>query len=283
MASTAEVRNHYDTPAALFELFLDDHYLSYSAGQWQDHDDLETAQTRNLTAITHTIALDADKSVLDIGCGWGAFTCQCLEQATHAHYLGLTPSPAQIAYIKHRFPHHPALRETTWQSYAQNGQRFDALVALESTEHIASYKSRRDGTAIKEYRHFFQSCAELSKDHAPLYLQTSAVQRLPRTRAELKDWNFLLHAVFAGSALPDLPILEQASDSSHAITQCDWNAEDYIKTLQAWCKRLRSNEDAFITKFGQRQYHFYQTYLESCIRLFDSGIANLLRLRLEKK
>lgn len=282
MATVDEIRAHYDTSPELFELFLDRRFRAYSAGRWLPGDNLETAQNRNLSAIIISLNITPATAVLDIGCGWGALATACVGNVGVRRYVGLTPSPAQIGYIKTQLNGGAELYETTWQDFPSPRDQFDAVVALESVEHIASLPTRRNGD-VTAYHRFFDFSAQCSTAAARLYVQTSVTRRPPRTRSERADVRFILFNVFPGSALADLETLKRSSDRVYALERSSWGAADYLMTLHAWNSRLQAVRSVFAGRFGQDAYDFYEQYLATCIRLFDSGVVELLRAQFAKK
>lgn len=277
MTTAKELRQHYDRPPELFALFLDRDFMAYSAGRWQPGDALEQAEARNLRAIAQALKITPQSAVLDVGCGWGALSRLCVRDIGVKRYVGLTPSPVQIRHVDACIEGRGELCETLWQSFAAEPGRFDAVVALESIEHFGAPGGRRTGAAMEAYRRFFDFASGCSTPAARLYVQTSAARRLPRTRAEMIDVRFLLEEVFNGSRLADLELIEEASAGIYAAEDLSWGAEDYLKTLRAWHERLMREKEACIARFGADNFAFFDRYFSACIRLFESGIVDLLR------
>jgi cyclopropane-fatty-acyl-phospholipid synthase len=277
MTTADQLRRHYDQPPELFALFLDREFMAYSAGRWQPGDALEQAQARNLRAIASALAMTPRSAILDVGCGWGALAKHCARTIGTERYVGLTPSPVQIAHVAGCLGGKGELHETLWQDYASAPGRFDAVAALESIEHFGAPGGRRTGRAIEEYRRFFAFSAACSTPSAKLYVQTSAARRMPRTRGELVDVRFLLEDVFYGSRLADIGLIEEASAGIYAADDLSWGAEDYLATLRAWHERLVRESEVCIKTFGSESYAFFDRYFSSCIRLFEGGVVDLLR------
>ncbi len=277
MTTAGQLRQHYDRPPELFALFLDREFMAYSAGRWQPGDELEAAEGRNLRAIASALALDQRSAVLDVGCGWGSLAKLCVREIGVGRYVGLTPSPVQIAHVAKTLAGKGELHETLWQDFAYTPACFDAVVALESIEHFGAPGGRRSGRALEEYRRFFTFSASCSTPAARLYVQTSAARRLPRTRDELVDVRFLLEDVFGGSRLADLELIQKASEGLYAAETLSWAADDYLKTLRAWHQRLVSRKEACVAIFGAEHYAFFDRYFSACIRLFERGVVDLLR------
>lgn len=282
MASIEQVRAHYDTDPGLFELFLDESYRAYSAGRWHPGDTLEQAQARNLASIIAALGIDQGRAVLDVGCGWGAFSRACAASNPGIRYTGLSPSPVQIDYINSLAPLEGSLHPLSWREYEAAPAGFDAVVALESMEHFASLESRRSGGAFDEYRGFFSFAAYCSKPGARLFVQSSLVRRLPRSRSELADIRFILNRVFRGSALADLDALKAASAGIYRIETMEWCAQDYIHTLAAWRARLNMRRAREQRPFKANVIDFFDDYLSACIRLFEAGVVDLMRMVLVK-
>ena len=264
--------DHYELPAELFELFLDQDFRAYSAGRWQDGDTLEIAQGRNQAGIILALNIAPSSAVLDVGCGWGA-----LAQACHGvrRYVGLSPSAAQIAYIRQRFPD-AELWQASWQHFKPLWGSIDAVVANEVIEHIPP----------QDYHRFFEYAADCSTASARLYLQTTLVRRPPRTRSERLDAAFILLRVFPGSTLADLASLEKATSGIYrpeSIADPSFSTEDYLLTLHAWHSRLYDSRYDCVHQFGLETYKFFDRYFLACIHLFESEVVTLMRATLTKR
>ncbi len=71
MATAEDVQFHYDVHNDFYALFLDSSFRAYSCGVWEQAATLEEAQQDKIRRLCDFAKIESDKTVLDIGCGWG--------------------------------------------------------------------------------------------------------------------------------------------------------------------------------------------------------------------
>src|SRR5579862_6081201 len=115
MGSTqSDVAVSYDVDNEFFRLWLDER-MSYTCALFDEADlaiptmpdahpagNLERAQLRKLDWLHDAAHVTPDKSVLDIGCGWGANLEYLATARGVPNVHGITLSPAQHAEIRRR-------------------------------------------------------------------------------------------------------------------------------------------------------------------------------------
>jgi tocopherol O-methyltransferase len=139
MASLAEIRDHYDSLAFVYQTFWGDHLHH---GLFVDDQALpQEAQICMLDHCIKLLELRGEKEVLDLGCGHGG-TLVYLARLLDCHGVGLTISPkqAQIAKasiaqagLSHRLT--ILLEDVATFPFPVEG--FDLVWAMESSEHFA--------------------------------------------------------------------------------------------------------------------------------------------------
>lgn len=138
--SAGDVAQHYDQL---------DHFYREIWGEHVHHGLWETGRESSeeaVRAMSHLVAgkaaLVPGAEVCDLGCGYGG-TSRLLADEYGARVTGLTVSPAQQRYAAEvtLTPGNPAYLVEDWMRNARPDQSFDALVAIESTEHMSD-KSR---------------------------------------------------------------------------------------------------------------------------------------------
>jgi cyclopropane-fatty-acyl-phospholipid synthase len=95
-------RQHYEVPAALFQLALGPH-LKYSSCYWPDGvDTLGAAEAAmlELTAERAELGAPGVRRVLDLGCGWGSFSLWAAARYPGVDFVGVSNSRSQRAFIE---------------------------------------------------------------------------------------------------------------------------------------------------------------------------------------
>ena len=85
---------HYDLGNDLYAAMLDKR-LNYTCGYWRDAQDLDAAQEAKLDLVCRKIQLEPGMTVLELGCGFGAFAKFAAEKYG-ARVTGVTVSRQQV-------------------------------------------------------------------------------------------------------------------------------------------------------------------------------------------
>jgi tocopherol O-methyltransferase len=206
LASPAQIREHYDSLAFIYQTFWGDHIHH---GLFLDQAERpEAAQVRMLDQCVKWLNLRGGERVLDVGCGHGG-TLFYLAQHLGCSGLGLTISPKQawIAASRAReagFGDRLAFVVEDIAEFRLPPSEFDLVWAMESSEHFADKtKFLRDTyKALRDDGQFLLAAWTGSMDH-------------PRIREVARAF-----------LCPEL-----------------WTAEQYIRALETACMRVIRRED----------------------------------------
>ncbi len=130
------VAGHYDSLDRFYREIWGEHVHH---GLWESRRDSTERATRRLIDL---VASEADLRpgdlVCDVGCGYGG-TSRVLAADYDAEVTGLTVSPAQHAYAEAADPGaaNPSYLLRDWLQNDLDSGSFDAVIAIESTEHMA--------------------------------------------------------------------------------------------------------------------------------------------------
>lgn len=134
--SVDDVARHYDQLDGFYREIWGEHVHH---GLWETGRESSDEAVR---ALSHLVAAKAalvpGAEVCDLGCGYGG-TSRLLADEYGARVTGLTVSPAQQRYaaeVTHT-PGNPSYLVEDWMRNRRPDGAFDALVAIESTEHMA--------------------------------------------------------------------------------------------------------------------------------------------------
>ncbi len=135
-ATRDDVAGHYDQLDRFYREIWGDHVHH---GLWRTGRETSPQATRNLVdAVIQKARLAPGMTLVDVGCGYGA-TSRIIASEQQVTVTGLTISPAQQRYAAAATP--PGTPATfLLEDWLHNGlpaASFDALIAIESTEHMA--------------------------------------------------------------------------------------------------------------------------------------------------
>jgi cyclopropane-fatty-acyl-phospholipid synthase len=273
-----EIQVSYDVSNEFFRLWLDERMHYTCAVFEKDTDTLEQAQENKSRVLYEFAELDKQKSVLDIGCGWGANLEYIVRRGIkEAH--GITLSPAQTDEINARKI--PGLKVwcTDYKDFAP-AQKYDSLVSIEMIDHLCSPAQAAKGQAVELYRKYFNRVAEWVKPGGWFAFQAILRNRVPRTKSDIADLKFTADEIFPGGLNPRLEDLILAVNPSFEIVELKTRREHYGKTTAEWLRRLQLNEKTIIAQWGQKVYDDYVRYLSTCVRAFANHWSSDVQMKL---
>lgn len=280
MTSTKEeVEVAYDVSNEFFRLWLDERMHYTSAVYENETDTLEQAQENKSRILYEFAELSRTKTVLDIGCGWGANLEYIVRRGIkEAH--GITLSSLQFDEINARKI--PNLRAwcTDYKDYVP-AEKYDSLVSIEMIDHLCSPAQAAKGEAVDIYRKYFNRLAEWVKPGGNFAFQAILRNRVPRTRDDIADLKFTADVIFPGGLNPRLEDLILAVNPSWEILELKTRRVDYGKTTAEWLRRLQQNEATIVEKWGKKVYDEYVRYLDTCVRAFRNHWSSDVQMKLK--
>lgn len=238
-ATLGEVAGHYDQLDRFYREIWGDHVHH---GLWITGRETSEQATRNLMdAVVTRARLKAGMHLCDVGCGYG-HTSRIIAREQKVRVTGLTISPAQHRYaIQATEPGLPVeflLRD--WQQNDLPEASFDALIAVESTEHMPD-KERvfSEASRVLKPGGRLVLCAWLATDHPTPWQQRHLLEpicqegRLPSlgTAHDLIGW-------LTGAGLT----IESKKDISHQVKRtwpiCAWRFIQGLITRPSYLRFL---------------------------------------------
>jgi cyclopropane-fatty-acyl-phospholipid synthase len=134
------VAKHYDRESIQL-LAIDEAYQVYTPGLYLSEDDsLEEGAERKLEYAFRWLGLEAGRSLLDVGCGWGGFLRYCARRGVEA--TGVSLSRHQLDHARRGLGREGLAAELLYQDFFdyEPGRRFDAISLMGSLEELADYR-----------------------------------------------------------------------------------------------------------------------------------------------
>ncbi|MDP3276678.1 MAG: class I SAM-dependent methyltransferase [Deltaproteobacteria bacterium] len=282
MTSTKdEVDIAYSLSNDFFSLWLDERMHYTSAVYESEGESLEQAQKNKSRVLYEYAELGPTKTVLDIGCGWGA-NIEVISALGIGDAHGITLSTAQYdECVARKIPNSKfwIMDYKDWEP--PHGEKYDGLVSIEMIDHLVSPAQARQGLAIDIYREYFRKCSTWVKPGGHFGFQAILRNRVPRTRKDLQDLAFTADVIFPGGLNPRLEELVAAVNPYWEIVELKTRRVHYGKTTAEWLRRLELNETKIKNEWGTQVYDDYVRYLSTCVRAFANHWSSDVQMKLQ--
>ena len=257
---------------AFYELWLDKEMV-YTCSYFHDwNDDLDKTQIQKLDIVCRKLRLKPGDHVLDMGCGWGAFSCYAAQNYGVTCY-GVTLSEQQVAYANEKIKRLGLQDKVTIElkDYAlvEGEERFDKIAAIGMLEHVG----------IDNFPTYFATAHRLLKKGG-LFLHHAITRpgksSQARTRKKRAEFQALTRYIFPGGELDyigrTVTGLERAGFEIHDVE--GWR-EHYMRTCKFWHDRLLENYDAACKEAGEVNTRIWLVYLSACSISFARNTVGL--------
>jgi cyclopropane-fatty-acyl-phospholipid synthase len=197
-ANRDNVQYHYDLSNEFYALFLDPDMV-YTCAYFSDwSDDLASAERNKLEMSCRRLRLRAGETLLDIGCGWGAFICYAAQHyGVRAH--GVTLAQRQYEYAKERIARLGLQDRVTLElrDYTLVDGSFDKIASIGMFEQVG----------IDNHPQYFQTVNRLLKPNG-LYLH-HAISRPAKSddksfRKQRPEYAVITRYIFPGGEVDHL-------------------------------------------------------------------------------
>ncbi len=274
--TTAANEQHYEVPAAFYQLALGPH-LKYSSGYWPDGvETLEEAEAAMLARSVEHAELADGQRVLELGCGWGSLTLWMAERFPHSHITAVSNSASQRKHIEAEARRRGLsnLRVLTRDvNLLELNERFDRIVSVEMFEHMRNYRSllKRIG-------------GWLTPD-GKLFVHIFCHRYLAYPFETEGDGNWMGRYFFTGGLMPSADTLLHFQDDVALESRRLYSGRHYAQTARAWLdnvdRRLpqtRKLMQEIHGDDGDRWLQRWRIFFMACEELFahDGGNAWLV-------
>ncbi|MBM4365804.1 MAG: class I SAM-dependent methyltransferase [Deltaproteobacteria bacterium] len=281
MTSTqAEIDVSYSVSNDFFKLWLDEN-MHYTCAVYERPDQsLEEAQENKARVLYDFAELSADKTVLDIGCGWGSMLDYCVRRGVK-RAEGVTLSTAQAEWCFARKLPRTQIHICDYRDW-KPAEKYGGLVSIEMIDHLCSPAQAREGKAIDIYRQYFNKLAEWVEPGAHFGFQAILTNRIPRKRQDLLDLQFTADVIFPGGRNPRVEELVAAVNPNWEIRELHMRREDYGRTTGEWLRRMRQHEAYIRQTWGDALFDDYERYLDTCVRGFAAHWSGDVQMKLRR-
>jgi cyclopropane-fatty-acyl-phospholipid synthase len=256
-------REHYDLGNELFKNMLDAR-MNYSCAYWKYATNLDQAQEDKLDLICRKLFLKPGMTVLDIGCGWGAFGKFAAEKY-NVKVVGITVSKEQAELGKRMCKGLPV--EFRLMDYRDINETFDRIVSVGMLEHVG----------YRNYRKFFETANRCLRDGGLFLLHTIGSLR---SVMSLDPWTNKY--IFPNAMLPSLTQLGSAAEGLFIIEDLHNFGKYYDETLISWYNNFKTNWIKLENSYNSQFFRMWEYYLLSCAASFRARKNQLWQIVLSK-
>jgi cyclopropane-fatty-acyl-phospholipid synthase len=266
---------HYDLSNELYATFLDPS-MTYSSARFEHvGQSLADAQRAKLVGIAERARLRPGMEVLEIGCGWGAFSVLAAREYG-CRVTAVTLSDAQASYVRDLVAREglTELIEVRVEDYRYVKGSFDRIVSIEMLEAVG-------------HRYLGQYFRAVDRLLAPDGLAVVQVITIPdqRERSYRRRPDFIQRAIFPGGHLPSLTTMTRAMTRRSRLMVEDLEnlGPHYAETLRHWREGFMGRTERVRSLgFDETFLRLWEFYLAYCEGAFLSRYLNDLQLVLTR-
>ncbi len=217
-------RQHYELPAAFFELILGPR-RKYSSCLYEPGSTLAEAEDAALAATCAHAAIADGQDILELGCGWGSLSLWLAERHPASRIVAVSNSARQRAFIEAEAERRGLanLRVTTadMNDFAIE-TKFDRIVSVEMFEHMSNWRA-----LLTRVRGWLKPDGRLF-----LHVFTHRTRPYAFDVADAADW--IAQHFFAGGIMPSHGLIRRFGDLFEVEAEWRWSGEHYRRTALAW-------------------------------------------------
>jgi cyclopropane-fatty-acyl-phospholipid synthase len=263
-------QQHYEVPAAFFEIVLGRH-LKYSSGLWTGATaTLDEAEEAMLALTCDRAALADGQRILELGCGWGSLSLWMAARYPRASVTAVSNSATQGAFIRARAAERGLgnLQVVTADvNRFEPGRRFDRVVSVEMFEHLRNWPE-----ALRRVARWLEPDGRVF-----LHVFAHRAYAYPFELDGNGDW--MARHFFTGGIMPAHDLIARVPGPLEPEQRWLVPGTHYARTAEAWRERLdRGWAQAVQALQGGpgrdsalRQAHRWRLFFLACAELFAFG------------
>ena len=269
---------HYDVSNAFYELWLDPEMV-YSCSYFTNWENgLAQAQLDKLEMCCRKLRLQPGETLLDVGCGWGAFLIHAAKHYGVRGY-GVTLSEQQLSYAREKIER-LGLEDRVrieLKNYAAIDGVFDKAVSIGMAEHVGLDNL----PAYFEMVHRALRPGGLYLHHA---ITRPGKSRQAGTRRKRPEFAALTQYIFPGGELDTIGrTVTRLETSGFEIHDVEGWREHYQRTCRNWHDRLLSRMEAAIAEVGSVKARIWLLYLAGCSLAFERNSVGIYQTLASKR
>ena len=259
---------HYEVPAAFYEIVLGKH-LKYSSGFYADErSDLDGAEDAMLALTVERAQLVDGQDVLELGCGWGSLTLYMAENFPNSRILGVSNSASQrkriLQLASERGLSNVEILTADMNALDLSERRFDRVVSVEMFEHMRNWEA-----LLGKLRTWMQPDG--------LFFQHVFAHRAFAYAFEAKDdSDWMSRFFFSGGMMPSHDLLDRLDIPFEVAERWAVNGTHYARTSEDWLRNLERERAAVMpilaATYGTDQaelwFHRWRVFFLACAELF---------------
>lgn len=273
--SRRNIEEHYDLGNNFYRLWLDPTMTYSSARFTESKQTLEEAQRSKYEALCEKLQLKESDHVLEIGCGWGGFSCHAAERHG-CRVTAVTISQAQFDEAS-RHVRQAGLEdkiEIRLQDYRDITGQFDKIASIEMLEAVGD----------KYHKTWAAKCHEVLKSDGLLAVQMITVP--DSNYGDLrKGTDFIQKHIFPGSLLLSISRMNEVFQSTgdlflHGLEDLGLS---YARTLSEWYdqfnEQLESVRELGFSERFIRKWSYYLKYCEAAFATRNISVVQAVYTR----
>ncbi len=251
---------HYEVPAAFFQLVLGPH-LKYSSCYWPAGvRELGAAEAAMLGLTAERAGLADGQRVLDLGCGWGAFSLWAAGRYPRSQFTAISNSHTQRAFIADQAARRGlanlVVETADVRTLELPARSFDRVVSVEMFEHMRNYEL------------LLRRIASWLDPAGALFVHVFAHRHhaYPFEDAGRTDW--MAREFFTGGLMPSAQLLHHFQSDLRIVDEWHLAGTHYAATAEAWYTNLMERRAEVLRVLDRRQFQRWRVFFLACAELF---------------